>query len=216
MGGMVAPAPRSNPMKTQPGQVRIIAGQWRGSKLDVIAADGLRPTSDRVRETLFNWLQHRTAGAHCIDLFAGSGALGFEAASRGAARVLMIEREAAALAQLRAAKLKLRAENVEIRDGDALAFLAGTPDRHFDIAFVDPPYAANLHAAALRVLAPWLAPDAFVYVEHPVGQEPAWPPGFAVHREGRTREARYLLLRREIGDGAPDTLRFIDSPASAP
>lgn len=183
-------------MKPQGGQVRIIAGQWRGSKLDVIAADGLRPTSDRVRETLFNWLQHHIAGASCIDLFAGSGALGFEAASRGAARVLMIERDATALAQLRAAKLKLRAENVDFRDGNALAFLAGMPDRRFDIAFVDPPYAANLHAIALQALVPWLAPEAFVYVEHAIDQEPTWPPGFIVHREGRTREARYLLLRR--------------------
>lgn len=211
MCGMVAPPPKPKLMKSQRGQVRIIAGQWRGSKLDVIAADGLRPTSDRVRETLFNWLQHRVVGAECMDLFAGSGALGFEAASRGAARVLMIEREAAALAQLRAAKQKLRAEAVQVQGGDALAFLAGRPDRRVDLAFIDPPYAANLQAAVLQALVPWLAPDALVYVEHPAGQEPAWPPGFVVHREGRTQQARYVLLRREIGDDAPDTLRFTDS-----
>ncbi len=216
MAGMVAPASKSNPKKPQRGQVRIIAGQWRGSKLEVIGANGLRPTSDRVRETLFNWLQHHIVGASCIDVFAGSGALGFEAASRGVAKVMMIEREPAAMAQLRAAKLKLCAENVEFRDGDALAFLAGTPDRRFDIAFVDPPFTANLHTAALQALIPWLARDAFVYVEHAVGEEPIWPPGFTVHREGRTREARYVLLRWKIDGGVPDTLPFINSSASAP
>lgn len=177
------------------GKVRIIAGRWRGSKLDVPDVTGLRPSSDRVRETLFNWLQSHIGGARCLDLFAGSGALGFEAASRGAAQVTMIERDAAALAGLHASARKLGADQVEIVAADALAWLAQVPDRAFDVVFVDPPFAAGLHRKTLDALAPWLAPAAQVYVE--TGRDATLPElaGFAPRREGATREVRFALLQ---------------------
>jgi 16S rRNA (guanine966-N2)-methyltransferase len=175
------------------GKVRIIAGRFRGSKLDVPDAPGLRPTSDRVRETLFNWLQPRLPGARCLDLFAGSGALGFEAASRGAARVLMLERDARLAQSLRDTAARLRAEAVDVRATDALAWLRAPADAAFDIAFVDPPFDAGLHATALAALAPWLAPGALVYVEAPAGAEAGVPAGWTPHRAGRTREVEYAL-----------------------
>ena len=178
------------------GKVRIIAGRWRGSKLDVPDVAGLRPSSDRVRETLFNWLQGHIAGARCLDLFAGSGALGFEAASRGALRVTMIERDAVALAALRASAARLGAGQVEILAADALAWLARTPDRAFDVVFVDPPFAAGLHRDALDALAPWLAADAQVYVETAGDAAPPALAGFVPRREGATREVRFALLHR--------------------
>ena len=175
------------------GKVRIIAGRFRGSRLDVADAPGLRPTADRVRETLFNWLQPRLPGARCLDLFAGSGALGFEAASRGAAHVLMLERDARLAQALRDCAARLKADAVEVRCTDALALLREPPAAPFDIAFVDPPFGAGLHAPALAALVPWLAPGALVYVEAPAGGHDAVPAGWTLHREGRTREVDYAL-----------------------
>jgi 16S rRNA (guanine966-N2)-methyltransferase len=175
------------------GKVRIIAGRFRGSKLDVPDAPGLRPTADRVRETLFNWLQPQLPGARCLDLFAGTGALGFEAASRGAAFVQMIERDPKLAQALRETAARLRAEAVRVYAGDALARLREPPETPFDLAFVDPPFAAGLHETALALLPPWLAPGARVYVESAAGSAPAVPAGWALQREGRTREVRYAL-----------------------
>ena len=197
--GLMSRAPKNA------GKVRIIAGRWRGSKLDVPDVTGLRPSSDRVRETLFNWLQGHVAQARCLDLFAGSGALGFEAASRGAAQVTMIERDPAALAALRASQARLGGEGVEIVAADALAWLARVPDRAFDLVFVDPPFAAGLHQKTFDALAPWLAAGAQVYVE--TGRDAALPAlaGFAPRREGTTREVRFALLHRSRAD-VPATL----------
>ena len=175
------------------GKVRIIAGRLRGSKLDVADAPGLRPSADRVRETLFNWLQPQLPGARCLDLFAGTGALGFEAASRGAAFVQMIERDPELAQALRDNAGRLHADNVRVHAGDALARLREPPETPFDIVFVDPPFDAGLHDAALAALGPWLAPGALVYVEAGLGREPAPPPGWRLHREGRTREVHYAL-----------------------
>lgn len=187
------------------GKVRIIAGRWRGSKLDVPDVAGLRPSSDRVRETLFNWLQGHIPGARCLDLFAGSGALGFEAASRGAAQVVMIERDPLAVAALRASHARLGGEGVEILAADALAWLARTPDRAFDVVFVDPPFAAGVHQKTLDALARWLAPGAQVYVE--TSRDAVLPAlaGFVPRREGATREVRFALFHRADAD-APVTL----------
>ena len=181
------------------GKVRIIAGRFRGSRLDVADAPGLRPTADRVRETLFNWLQPRLPGARCLDLFAGSGALGFEAASRGAERVLMLERDARVAATLRATAARLKADAVEVRAADALALLRGPAEAGFDIVFVDPPFDAGLHAPALAALGPWLAPAAWVYVEAAAGTPVAVPAGWQLHREGRTREVEYALYATLAG-----------------
>ena len=175
------------------GKVRIIAGRFRGSKLDVADAPGLRPSADRVRETLFNWLQPRLPGARCLDLFAGSGALGFEAASRGAQFVQMIERDPKLAQALRDTAARLQADSVRVHAGDALARLREAPETRFDIVFVDPPFDAGLHDAALAALPPWLAPGAWVYVESGGSREPAVPAGWTLHREGRTREVRYAL-----------------------
>lgn len=176
-----------------PGKLRIIAGRLRGSRLDVANLPGLRPTSDRVRETLFNWLAPHLPGARCLDLFAGSGALGFEAASRGAASVLMIERDERAVLALRATAQRLKVDNVQVKGGNALAWLDAPATPSFDLVFVDPPFADGVIDESLAALTAWLAPDAWVYVESRCDHVPAVPTGWRLHREGRTREVRYAL-----------------------
>jgi 16S rRNA (guanine966-N2)-methyltransferase len=178
------------------GSVRIIGGRWRGTRLPVPASAGLRPTADRVRETLFNWLAPALPGARCLDLFAGSGALGLEAASRGAARVLLVERDAALACRLRSTVERLRAEAVEVRQGNALDLLAGEAGGPFDLVFLDPPFAVPMWAAVFERLSPHLADEASIYVEAPIDAVPDVPPDWLLHREGRTREVRYALYRR--------------------
>ena len=146
------------------GRVRIIAGQWRSRVIEVPVRPGLRPTPDRVRETLFNWLGQRLDGCACLDLYAGSGALGFEAASRGAARVVLVEKDRAALAELERSRAALAAAVVEIVRGDASAYLARDGER-FDVVFVDPPFRQNAVPETLGNLALRLEPGARVYVE---------------------------------------------------
>lgn len=178
------------------GRVRIIGGHWRGTKLDVPDRPGLRPTSDRVRETLFNWLQPHLSGATCLDLFAGSGALGFEAASRGAAACVLIERDAELAQRLHAHAARLQATQVEVHAMDAVTWLSAPATVRFDIVFVDPPFEAQLHAAVVARLDDWLAPQAMIYVEAPRDAVFAPPAHWALHREGSTREVRYALYRR--------------------
>ena len=180
-----------------PGQVRIIGGRLRGSKLPVADRPGLRPTSDRVRETLFHGRQGELAAARAIDLFAGTGALGVEAASRGAAQVLLLERDARLAQGLRDAATRLGATAVRVETADALAWLARPPDASFDIAFIDPPFAAGLWEAAAHALQPWLAPRAWIHLEAPPAARPAVPPDWREHRRGGTREASVALYRRE-------------------
>jgi 16S rRNA (guanine966-N2)-methyltransferase len=192
-----------------PRQIRIIGGAWRRTLLPVIDEQGLRPTPDRVRETLFNWLDQRLDGMRCLDMFAGSGGLGFEAASRGAARVLMVERSSRAARQLRAIQEKLHADAVEIVEADAIRFAATQPAGAFDVVFLDPPFGAGLLDAALRVAAPLVGPDGVIYVETdarlraagdvageamPPGQQ--IPAGWAVIRDGKAGAVHYHLLRR--------------------
>ena len=155
--------------------MRIIAGHWRSRVLEVPARPNLRPTPDRVRETLFNWLGQRLDGRACLDLYAGSGALGFEAASRGAARVVMVESDRAVLAALRRSRDSLAADAVEIVAGDASAYLARGGER-FDVVFLDPPFRQNALPALLEALPPRLEPGARVYVEaaQPVAVPGSW------------------------------------------
>src|SRR5690606_40251179 len=163
MARMVAPRPIK---PASPGSVRIVAGRWRGTRLPVADAAGLRPTPDRVRETLFNWLQGRLAGANALDLFAGSGALGLEAVSRGASEAVLVERDPRLAGSLRGTVARLGAgDRVEVACADALAWLRASPRRAFDVVFLDPPFAAGLWEAVLAALEPWLAPDAWLYVE---------------------------------------------------
>ena len=144
--------------------MRIIAGEYRGRRIKVASRPGLRPTPDRVRETLFNWLGQWLDGLRCLDLFAGSGALGFEAASRGAARVVMVESDRAAFASLEATRERIGAGAVDLVQGEALRYLAQSSE-HFDVVFLDPPFRQNALPAALARLEPRLAQKARVYVE---------------------------------------------------
>ena len=163
--GSARPAPRPA------GEVRIIGGQWKRSKLPVADKPGLRPTPDRVRETLFNWLGQDLTGWQVIDVFAGSGALGYEAASRGAAQVLMVEQDAALVAQLQRVREQLKAGNVTVRRGDGLAALrersGGPADQRADLILLDPPFEANLFDVALAAAGPALSSTGYVYLECP-------------------------------------------------
>ncbi len=185
------------------GAVRIIGGQWRGTKLPVADAPGLRPTSDRVRETLFNWLQPYLANARVLDLFAGSGALGLEALSRGAREAFLLERDRALAEALRASVQRLKAEGLaHVVTADALAWLQAPLHGRFDVVFVDPPFGAALWPQVLERLPPWLAAEAWLYLETPLGAQVDTGPVWALHREGATREVLYALYRRT---GNPQT-----------
>ena len=189
--------PRRDPMNTTPGKVRIIGGRWRGTRLAVPERPGLRPTSDRVRETLFNWLMPALPGARVLDLFAGSGALGLEAVSRGAAHAVLVEHDPGLAQALRDTAARLDGgDAIEVVRADAMAWLHAQPDAAFDIAFVDPPFDANLWGGVLPALVPKLSADAWLYVEAPADAVPSLPDGWAPHREGRTREVHYALYRR--------------------
>ena len=192
--------------RTEHGKVRIIGGRWRGTRLPVPASPGLRPSGDRVRETLFNWLMPVLAGARVADVFAGTGALGLEAVSRGAAHAVLVERDAALARSLSETVARLSAqESVEVAHADALAWLGRQAPASFDVAFVDPPFDADLWQPTLAALLPKLAQGAWLYLESPPGQAPTLPVQWALHREGRTREVRYALYRAPGLRGA-DTL----------
>ncbi len=185
------------PEAIAPGQVRIIGGRWRGTRLPVPDLPGLRPTPDRVRETLFNWLQPKLPGARVLDLFAGSGALGLEALSRGAAEAVLVERDPVLVENLHAAGRKLEAGNsLQVLRADALALLAAPLHGRFDVVFLDPPFEAGLWGEVLARLPPWLVDDAWLYVECPADVAPISAAGWIPHREGRTRDVRYALYRR--------------------
>jgi len=181
--------------------VRIIGGDWRRRWLPVAPVPGLRPSADAQRETLFNWLQPLLHGAAVLDLFAGTGALGLEAASRGAASVLLVEKSPPAARQLEANRAALGAEQVTVRQGDALRLLAQGRQASglgpFTLVFVDPPFGKGLVTPVLQglVAGDWLAPDARVYVEQE-SSLPA-PAGWTVLRERTGGQARGLLLHRD-------------------
>ena len=179
-------------MSNQRNKVRIIGGRWRGTKLSVPDRPGLRPSSDRVRETLFNWLMPRLGGARVLDLFAGSGALGFEAASRNAAKVVAVETAKPALEALRANQAMLGAKNIEIVWSDALRYLDSTHES-FDVVFLDPPFASDFLAVALQKLSRILKPGARVYAECA-----RWPEltGWELVKDGRAGQVCYGLLRQ--------------------
>lgn len=154
--------------RAAPHQVRIIGGQWKRTRLDVADRPGLRPTPDRVRETLFNWLGQDLTGWRCVDAFAGTGALGLEAASRGAADVLLIESEGALVDQLRGVLKRLDASNVRVQRGNAITVLSGLPAGSVDLVFLDPPFDAGLFDKALAAALPPLTAQGLVYLEAPI------------------------------------------------
>jgi 16S rRNA (guanine966-N2)-methyltransferase len=176
--------------------LRIIGGTWRGRKLRFPDSPDIRPTPDRVRETLFNWLGEHTAGAHCLDLFAGSGALGLEALSRGAARVSFVERDAAAARELRARLSEWGSTLGSVERADALQYLEGPP-QPFDIVFLDPPFGSELLAGAAQRLAArgWLRAAALVYVESAARRPlPQLPAAFVPLKAKQAGEVGYHLL----------------------
>ena len=176
--------------------LRIIGGTWRGRKLRFPAQAALRPTPDRVRETLFNWLAAATPGAQCLDLFAGSGALGLEALSRGAAHVTFVEQDAAAVRELQARLAEWQAADARVERAEALAFLTRTA-RPFDIVFLDPPFGAQLlqEAAALLETRHWLTRGARIYVECAAREGlPPLPPSWQPLKAKRAGEVGYHLF----------------------
>ena len=175
-------------------RVRIIAGKWRSRIVRFPAAAQLRPTPDRVRETLFNWLGQRLDGLACLDLFAGSGALGFEAISRGARRVVMVESDRNVAAALRESARELGAAEAQVVNAEALGWLARASEK-FDLAFVDPPYATNLAQDALARLATHMNVGARAYAESDRPLEV--PPPWRALREDRAGAVRYGLYELE-------------------
>ena len=186
-----------------PREIRLIGGQWKRSKLPVADRPGLRPTPDRVRETLFNWLGQDLQGWRCLDAFAGSGALGFEAASRGAAEVLLLEQDADLVRSLQASRQRLQAEALRIEAADAIAWMKRCEAGRFDLVFIDPPFDAALAGDALAASVRLVAPQGFVYLESPQPSPEASLAelGLAVHRHARAGHVHAQLLR-SIAAGA--------------
>ena len=180
---------------TRPREVRLIGGQWKRSKLPVLDRPGLRPTPDRVRETLFNWLGQDLTGWRVLDAFAGSGALGFEAASRGAAEVTLLERDATLVASLQASQARLGATALRVERAEALAWMARCAPQRFDLVLLDPPFDAGLSEPALAGAARLVAPGGFVYLES--GQPLlTWPEGLELHRTARAGAVHSQLFVR--------------------
>ena len=178
--------------------MRIIGGQWKRTRLPVRDKPGLRPTPDRVRETLFNWLGQDLGGLRCIDAFAGTGALGFESASRGAAHVLLVEQDAQLVELLRATREKLQADTVEVRRGNGLSALVSAAPESIDVIFLDPPFDDKLWDKALRSAVPALAPDGHIYLEASTHWDDAKlePLGLTVERHLKAGAVHAHLLRR--------------------
>jgi 16S rRNA (guanine966-N2)-methyltransferase len=180
-------------------QLRIIGGLWRGRKLSFPDADGLRPTGDRIRETLFNWLGPEIQGAHCLDLFAGSGALGLEALSRGAESSLLLEKNANAAGQLKSNLQLLQADNGKVEQTDSLAWLIRQqPAQRFDIVFIDPPFALDLWekiASALET-GNWLSDEATIYLEAPRDVHLQLPANWQLHRDKQAGQVSFRLYHR--------------------
>jgi 16S rRNA (guanine966-N2)-methyltransferase len=179
---------------TRPANLRLIGGAWRGRKIAIGDAPGLRPTPARVRETLFNWLAPRITGAHCIDLFAGTGALGLEALSRGAAEVVFVDRDPAVVKALDEDLVALDAvSRAKTNRGDAMGYLRERMDT-FDIVFLDPPFSEGLVVPCLTALQARLAPGHRVYVEHEKGAAFHLPSGVEILKSGRAGQVVYGLM----------------------
>jgi 16S rRNA (guanine966-N2)-methyltransferase len=190
--------PVGAPARAGAGEVRIIGGQWKRTKLPVADKPGLRPTPDRVRETLFNWLGQDLSGWRCLDAFAGTGALGFEAASRGAKEVALIEQDAALVAQLKKIKDQLKADAVQVQRGDGIAALKQWPAGSADLVFLDPPFDAKLFDAALRAAVHAVAVGGYIYLEAPSAsqEDQLTALGLTLHRHLKAGTVHAHLLQR--------------------
>jgi len=182
----------------QTHEVRIIGGQWKRTKLAVADKPGLRPTPDRVRETLFNWLGQDLTGWRCIDAFAGTGALGFEAASRGAKEVTLVEQDSALVIQLKRTQTQLQASATQIVRGDGVAALKHLSPASVDAVFIDPPFDSTLFEAAVQAAARAVALDGFVYLEAPTLWTEAQleAAGLTLHRHLKAGAVHAHLLKR--------------------
>jgi 16S rRNA (guanine(966)-N(2))-methyltransferase RsmD len=192
-----APKGAAKPAPAGAGEVRIIGGQWKRTRLPVAQRPGLRPTPDRVRETLFNWLGQDLAGWRCLDAFAGTGALGLEAASRGAAAVQLVEQDPALVAQLSLLCQRLQSSAVQVRRGDGVAALRQYAPASLDLVLLDPPFDSPQYETMLEAAARALAPQGHIYLEAPSAWTDAAlaPLGLAVHRHLRAGAVHAHLLR---------------------
>ena len=183
-----------------PNEVRIIGGRWKRCKLPVANRPGLRPTPDRVRETLFNWLGQNLSGWRCLDAFAGSGALGFEAASRDATEVTLLERDALLARSLSESKTRLKVDVIKVHCTDALAWMQRCAPASFELVFIDPPFDSDLTLPALTAAARVVVADGFVYLESAQAFDDAalLPLGFKVHRQARAGAVHPHLLQRVV------------------
>lgn len=187
-------------MKNKPrglsNTVRIIGGKWRGKKLAFPSVQGLRPTPDRIRETVFNWLQFELRGARVLDLFAGSGAFGLEALSRGAAYVIFVDKDDNVVKQLRSNLREIDIENADVKHSDAIEYLQHKPDIPFDVVFLDPPYGKHLVERSVAALEEnsFLTSNAYIYIEAESElKDLDLPPGWKLHRSKRTGQVGYHL-----------------------
>jgi 16S rRNA (guanine966-N2)-methyltransferase len=196
--------------KVARSSLRIIGGQWRGRKLSFPCIEGLRPTSDRIRETLFNWLAEDVWQARCMDLCAGSGALGFESVSRGAQFALLLDTHPAVVQQLNEHCQLLQTNQIHVQRQDALSFLNSACDEPFNLVFLDPPFAQDLWQALAAALecGGWLAPQALIYVEAPVNQALMLPSSWQLIKDKKAGQVAYRLYRHQ-----PST--HTHSPASS-
>lgn len=185
--------------KSRPGRLRIVAGKWRSRLLEIADVPGLRPTSERIRETLFNWLAPGIHGARCLDLFAGTGALGLEALSRGASEVVFVEKSRRAATALRKNIASLEADGAELVRDHALRFLGERGRKPFDIVFLDPPFAADMANELCRLLdqAGLVTDGGQVYIEDDKSRpEVALPEGWHCEKSGQAGNVRYSLVRK--------------------
>lgn len=206
---------KTSPRRQSRNQLRIIGGKWRGRKLDFPSVTGLRPTGDRIRETLFNWLAPGIVGARCLDLFAGSGALGLEALSRGAEEAVLVDSDSHAVEQLRAHCVRLGADNARILQADALRWLEQGPDEAgFDLVFLDPPFQANLLQPTVAGLndSNCLREDALIYVETDREQAFAAPGNWQWLKGKSTGQITFALYRYRQPSATTDALAPGGSP----
>lgn len=192
-----APKRPARPRAAQSHEIRIIGGLWKRTKLKVADKPGLRPTPDRVRETVFNWLGQDMSGMRCLDAFAGTGALGFEAASRGAKDVLIIEQDGTLIDQLKKTQIQLQASTVHVQRGDGIAAIRQAAPASLDVIFIDPPFDAPLFEPALGACARALAPEGWVYLEAPIAytDETLSSVGLSVHRHLKAGAVHAHLLK---------------------
>lgn len=183
------------------GQIRIIGGDCRGRKLPVLDAEGLRPTSDRVKETLFNWVQFDVPGARCLDVFSGAGSLGFEAASRGAKLVTMLELNSANAKQLKLNAQTLKLQNIDVQNTDSLLWLANAnKDIPYDVIWLDPPFHQGLMQQTLELLFAnnWAAEKSLIYIEQEKKLAwPEFPEGWSISKEKTTSQVRFALFEHD-------------------